>query len=234
MLNANVELQEELEAVYLERQMLEEQNIVFNDELRQLKSELRSVNRQNESLEEKVHEQQKLIISKDEALTSMKDREVDAAQISKGDKTESQVGEALKMIKIDDHKEVLEQVIQYKKDLDELQEKLDKYETLYQNSDFRHKQTLELTKKQEFDLAKLKDMNTKLNEKILIYKENEEELQIRCEVAEEEYNNVKVQLSNNQAINFRNRESMIRRSTVNSGGSFLQGNLRGSMARNDF
>ena len=77
-------------------------------------------------------------------------------------------------------------------------------------------------------------MNTKLNEKILIYKENEEELQIRCEVAEEEYNNVKVQLSNNQAINFRNRESMIRRSTVNSGGSFLQGNLRGSMARNDF
>ena len=89
MLNANVELQEELEAVYLERQMLEEQNIVFNDELRQLKSELRSVNRQNESLEEKVHEQQKLIISKDEALTSMKDREVDAAQISKGDKTES-------------------------------------------------------------------------------------------------------------------------------------------------
>lgn len=64
-------MQEELEAIELERQTIEEQGRINDEEMLKLRQELRSVKESNQSLEERLQEINKDIEDKDQILQEL-------------------------------------------------------------------------------------------------------------------------------------------------------------------
>ena len=187
-----VDIQDELEAVEIERQTLEEQVTINNDELANLRHEMRNVTTTNESLEEKVKDLQGKMADKDVMLQNyeeqlsqlqpMRRSTIGGSFLRKGDQ-----GSSPAMVPIEEFNELQFTIDDKIHEINTLNEELRQLGKRYDDEQVKAENYHADFKKFEEEYAKSKKSNSKLRTKVETLQDERDELRDKCDVLQEEY-----------------------------------------------